>query len=224
MANVIFREEPASQFHFLYADLGGNPDYLKKKNSGPHLLFFDKMKEIMINFSRKAKPVITAAVSFSAIMFLHSWCQQSTPEERIKEFLKNMVHHAEKKNIQPLMKSLSRDYSDFQGRDKSETQNMIQGYFDKYRGIVVNLLGTRFEEVTKTQASLQTEVAFSSGAGKVLRKLLRYSTEIYRIHLKLEKKREKWMVRYAQWRYVPLDEVFPKSTEVLKKIYPDFFN
>lgn len=177
----------------------------------------------MIKILGKTKAVLFAAVSFSAIIFLHSWCQQSTPEGRVKEFLKNMVHHAEKKNIQSIIDRLCEDYSDFQGRSRSETQNMIDGYFDRYRGIVVNLLHTRFQEITPTQASLQTEVAFSSGAGKVLRKLLRYSTEIYRIRLKLEKKEEKWMVRYAEWRYVPLDEIFPKSTEVLKKIYPDLF-
>ncbi|MBS3819641.1 hypothetical protein KGY73_09095 [bacterium] len=157
------------------------------------------------------------------IIFLFPSCKPHTPEERVKEFLKNMVHHAEKKNLTPIMDRLSEDYSDFQGRNKRETQNWIEGYFDRYKGIVINLLSTRFEEINPTQASLETEVAFSSGVGKVLRKLLRYSTDIYRIHLNLVKREEKWMVCYAEWKYVPLDEIFPKSTKILKKIYPDLF-
>jgi hypothetical protein len=135
--------------------------------------------------------------------------------------MEDVGKYAEKKDMSSIMMNLADDYRDFEGRGKKETQEMINEYYERYRGIAINMLSTRIEELRSMEASIQTEVAFSSGAAKVFRKLIRYSTENYRLKIKLIKRNDRWQIRYAEWRYVTLDELFPESLSILRKIFPD---
>ncbi len=135
--------------------------------------------------------------------------------------MENVGRYAEKKDLDSIMINLADDYYDFEGRHKRETEEMINGYFERYRGIVINMLSTRIDEIYPLEASIQAEVAFSSGAAKVFRKLIRFSTENYRLKIKLKKSNDKWRIRYAEWRYVSLNELFPESLSILKKIFPN---
>jgi hypothetical protein len=157
---------------------------------------------------------------FSVVFFL-TFCQEKTDEDLIMEMMKNVGEHAEKKDMSSIMINLADDYQDFEGRGKKETQDLINKYFESYRGIAINVLSTRIEEIRSLEASMQTEVAFSSGAAKVFRKLARYSTENYRLKIKLIKRDDRWQIQYAEWTYVTLKELFPESLSILKKIFPD---
>ena len=161
---------------------------------------------------------------FSFIVFLVfflAFCKEKTDEELILELMDNAGRYAEKKDIDSIMINLSDDYSDFEGRGKSQTKNMINEYFERYRGIVIHVLSTRIDEIYPLEASIQTEVAFSSGAAKVFRKLIRFSTDNYRLKIKLMKRNDTWQIQYAEWRYVSLNELFPESLSILKKIFPN---
>ncbi len=161
---------------------------------------------------------------FSLIFFLvffFTFCQEKTDEELILEVMEDVGKYAEKKDMSSVMINLADDYHDFEGRGKKETQDMINEYYERYRGIAINVLSSRVDEIQSQEASIQTEVAFSSGAAKVFRKLIRYSTENYRLKIKLIKRNGRWQIQYAEWRYVTLNELFPESLSILKKIFPD---
>ena len=155
---------------------------------------------------------------FGMALFL-IFCAAKTDEELIIELTEDLGEFTEKKDIEGIMMMLADDYTDFQRRNRSQTRDMIQHYFDQYRGIVIHVLSTQIDEISTPQASIQTEIAMSSGAAKVLRKLVRFSTDNYRLKMKLIKREERWQIQYAEWRYVSLDELFPESLSILQKIF-----
>ncbi len=152
------------------------------------------------------------------IFFLVS-CAAKTDEELIFDLMGDIGEYAEKKDIESIMTLLADDYTDFQRRDKSQTRDMIQQYFGQYRGIVINVLSTQIDEINLPEASIRTEIAMSSGAAKVLRKVIRYSTDNYRLKMRLIKRDQRWQIKYAEWRHVSLDELFPESLSILQKLF-----
>jgi hypothetical protein len=159
-------------------------------------------------------------IIFFLAFFLTS-CQKKTDEQLILELMENVGKNAEKKDMRGIMTNLADDYRDFEGRRRKETEDLINEYFERYRGIAINILATRIDEIRSPRASIQTEVALSSGAAKVFRKLIRYSTENYRLKIKLIKRNDKWQIQYAEWRYISLDKLFPESLAILKRIFPE---
>lgn len=146
-------------------------------------------------------------------------CIQKTEEDLILEFMDEISRYAEKKDLDSIMMNLAYDYSDFEGRDKQKSKEMIDGYFRQYRGIVIHVLSTKVEEINMPEASIVSEVALSSGAAKVFRKLVKFSTENYRLNTRLIKRNEKWQIQHAEWRYVTFDELFPESLTIFNKIF-----
>ena len=157
-------------------------------------------------------------ISVLSLAFFAS-CIQKTEEDLILEFMDEISRYAEKKDLDSVMMNLAYDYSDFEGRDKQKSKEMIDGYFMQYRGIVIHVLSTQVEEINMPEASIVSEVALSSGAAKVFRKLVKLSTENYRLNIKLIKRNEKWQIRHAEWRYVTFDELFPESLTIFNKIF-----
>lgn len=146
-------------------------------------------------------------------------CVKKTEEDLILEFMERIGKYAEKKDIDSLMMNLANDYSDFEGRDKWEAKELVDGYFQQFRGIVIHMLSTRVDEINPPEAFVQSEVALSSGAAKVFRKLVRFSTENYRLNIKLVKRDEIWQIQHAEWRYITLDELYPESLTLFNKIF-----
>ncbi len=142
-------------------------------------------------------------------------------EDRIRALINEAGNYAEKKDLSGLMGLFSDDYSDFRKRDKSQTRALVQSYLNHYRSIVVHMLSTRFEEIDPLKASIQTDVAVSSGAAKAFRKLIPLSTDIYRFRFEFIRGEDRWLIRYAEWRPIGLQELFPESLAILKKIFPD---
>jgi len=161
--------------------------------------------------------IIIISVLFLAFFFIS--CGQKTDEDLILEFMERISRYAEKKDIDGIMMNLAYDYSDFEGRDKWEAKGMIDGYFKQYRGIVIHVLSTRIEEINLPEAFVQSEVALSSGAAKVFRKLVRFSTENYRLTIRLVKRDDRWQIQHAKWKYVTLDELYPESLTIFNKIF-----
>lgn len=153
-----------------------------------------------------------------SLTFFLFTCEAKTDEELIFDLMGDIGEFAEKKDIESIMKLLAVDYTDFQKRDKSRTRDMIQQYFDQYRGIVIHVLSTQIDEINLPEASIQTDIAMSSGAARVLRKVVRFSTDNYRLKMRLIKRDERWKIKYAEWRYISLDELFPESLSILQKL------
>lgn len=152
------------------------------------------------------------------IAFLFITCREKTDEEMILEMMNELGKLAEKEDINGILAHMDEDYRDFRGRRKEETRDMLQGYFDQFRGIVIHMLSTRIVERKASEAFIQTELAVSSGGARIIRRVIRVSTDNYRLNLRLAKMDSRWLIRYAEWKHITLDELFPESLAILKKI------
>lgn len=167
------------------------------------------------NFS--GRRIVIVCLLFFAFFFTS--CVKKTEEDLILELMERIGKYAEKKDIDSLMMNLASDYSDFEGRNKREAKDLMDGYFQQYRGIVIHMLSTRVDEINPPEAFVQSEVALSSGAAKVFRKLVRFSTENYRLNIKLIKRDEKWQIQHAEWMSITFDELYPESLTIFNKIF-----
>lgn len=148
-------------------------------------------------------------------------CGPKTGEDQIRGLMDEAGRYIEKKDISGLMDMLADDYSDFRNRDKDRTRDMVQSYFDQFRGIVVHLLHTKIDKIDLPEAAIQTDAALSSGAAKALRRLVPVSTDNYRFKITLIKKQGRWLITYAEWTPIGIEELFPESLTILKKLFPD---
>jgi len=147
-------------------------------------------------------------------------CAPKNDRALILALLERMGSLVEDKDTSGLLSFLDEDYKDFENRGKKETEAMVREYFREYRGIVLHILGTRIDEIRPGEASVQTEFVLSSGAAEIFRKLFRAFGDFYRFDLKLRKGGEEWRISYAQWKNIGLNELFPESLPLLKKIFP----
>jgi hypothetical protein len=161
-------------------------------------------------------------MSFLALLvFVTSCSGPKTDEELIQERVEEVGRCVEKKDLESLMGFLAQDYSDHKGRDRIQTRDMVLSYFDQFRGIVVHILSTRIDEITSPEASLQIDAAISSGRARALRKLIGVSIDNYRFKIKLIKQDNRWLIGHAEWKPIGIDELFPESLSILKKLFPD---
>jgi hypothetical protein len=170
---------------------------------------------------RQAFSIKLTNVLLLFFLFLFFTCAPKTDEDNIRELMKEAGRHIENKEIADLMDLLSDDYSDFRGRNKIQTEGMVRTYFLEFRGIVVHMLGMRIDEMDQRKATIRMDAALSSGAAKALRKLMPISTDNYRFHIRLAKTQDRWLIQYAEWKHVGIEELFPESLSLLKKIFSD---
>jgi hypothetical protein len=154
-----------------------------------------------------------------AVMFVS--CGERSEEDVILDLMDQVGDYVEKKDIDNLLMYFAEDYKDFEGRDKNQTRAMISQYFLDFHGIVSHVLSTQIEDVTAVGASIQTDVLISSGGAKLFRKLVKYAGDYYRIKAKLVKREGLWQLQYAEWTYISLEDLFPESLSILKKIFPN---
>jgi hypothetical protein len=129
--------------------------------------------------------------------------------------------YVEHKDGDSLLMYFAEDYEDFEGRNKDQTRAMVNQYFLDFRGIVSHILSTHIQDVTPTDASIQTDVLISSGGAKLFRKFVKYAGDYYRIKAKLVKREGLWQLHYAEWTLISLGDLFPESVSILKKIFPN---
>lgn len=156
-----------------------------------------------------------------AVMLGPSACKrEKTEEEKLLDYVAKIGEEVESEKLNQLVDYLDNDFEDFQGRDRSDAEALIEKYFKRYKQIAFNMLGARVLSIAGDKAEMEVEVSLSSGAAKMLRKLVKYSGECYRFKLDLVRPFGEWKIIYAEWRYMPLDQLFPESFEMLKEIFP----
>lgn len=149
-------------------------------------------------------------------------CGPPSEKQRMLRLMDGVKRAAEKKDLRGMADFLSEDYADFEGRGKKETEGLLRDYFHRYRGIVVHVLGTRFEEAGPGgETELELEVVLSSGRGETFRKLLRFSGEYYRFQIGVIKAGNLRRIRSARWGPVAAGDLFPESLAILKSLFPD---
>lgn len=162
------------------------------------------------------------AIMVTVLLVLYSWgCGGKTEEELIVETIHTIGDYAEDRDFEGIMDYISESYSDDEDRTVEEIGDLLADNIEKYRGIVVNILGTQVSELKPTSAKVETEVAFSSGAAQLFRKAVRYSGRVYRFNVDLVKENEKWRVRYASWDTVSEREMMPESRKIMKELFPN---
>jgi len=127
----------------------------------------------------------------------------------------------EKREAAGLMELVDDGYEDFEGRDKDATRALVEDHFAGRRGIVIHLLDA---EITpgpvEGEATVETDVVLSSGAGLLLRKAVRFAGEYYRFELKLRKTPEGWRVGSARWSLSSGNELSGESARLLQELFP----
>jgi hypothetical protein len=154
-------------------------------------------------------------------LFFH--CSGKSEEDLVRETLGKIGAFAENRDMEGILLYISDQYTDDDNRTLQDIEELLKQYLDRYRGIVVNVLGTKILSVKVPEAEIETEVALSSGAAKIFRKALRYSGQFYRFNVKLIKEEETWKCKTASWKNITLEELFPESFKILKKLFPNAF-
>jgi hypothetical protein len=160
------------------------------------------------------------AVMFLFIFFF-GFCEKGkSDKDLILELVESMEKLIEDQYTASILDLLTENFRDMENRAKPEMEEVLNRYFESYSGIVVNILGTHFKVLKPDQAEIQTDVSLSHGAAKMFRKIVPYSGQTYRFTIRLKKTDQKWKVFYAEWRYAYLEELFPESIKILKKLFP----
>ncbi len=165
--------------------------------------------------------VLIAGVSLFTAIFFN--CSGKSEEDLVRETVDKIGDYAESRDMDGILLYISDDYIDDENRTIDEIEELLKEYFDRYRGIVVNVLATKVLRVTVPEAEIETEVALSSGAAKIFRKAVRYAGQFYRFNLKLVKEEKTWKCKTASWKEITLEELFPESFKILKKLFPNAF-
>lgn len=165
------------------------------------------------------RPLCAFLASISIVFFTLN-CSRNDSRDVFSELMEEMVSLAEQKDITGLMLYFDQNYIDFQGRGKKETREFLFNYLNTYTNPVIHVLGTKVDNLTSGEADIQTEIAISSGAAKVFRKLVKVALDNYRLKINFVQKTEGWKVAYAEWRYLSIDELYPESYALLKKLFP----
>lgn len=146
-------------------------------------------------------PAIIGILVVAVLLFLVS-CGAPSDRELVLGTLRDLAHHAEKRDTDDILKQIAGDYQDFEGRDKDATRGLLNEYFARYRGIVINILRSQIDDISSTDAEVQCDLAFSSGAAKVFRKFAQISLDNYRLKVRMRKSGDDWLMTYAEWREI----------------------
>lgn len=169
---------------------------------------------------RPIRAAAAAAILLGAVLM--PACGRPSEESRIRGVIEQAVSRAEKRDTAALMALFAPDYADFQGRDTAGTLRLVTDHLDRYRGVVLHLLGARIGEPGPDGlVTVECEIVMSHGAAEVLRKLIRFTGEYYRFRIDLRKtEAAEWRFVYAEWESIGLDGLFPESLELLRKLFP----
>lgn len=166
------------------------------------------------------------AICFVLLFILSSFffnCSGKSEEDLLLETLDKISDYAENRDVDDILLYVSDEYTDDEDRNIEDIEELLRKYFDRYRGIVVNVLGTKVLHVTPPEAEIETDVALSSGAAKIFRKAVRYAGQFYRFNVKMVKEEKIWKCKTVSWKYITLEELFPESFKMLKELFPNAF-
>ena len=155
------------------------------------------------------------------IVFFLVSCGEKSDKMLILELMEKTGEFIEQKDAENLMLYVAEDYSDFRGRNKSETEDLVRQYFLDYQGIVTHILSTTIDEIVLGEATIRSDVLVSSGGAQLFRKFVKFTGDYYRIRARLVKRDGVWLLHYAEWEYISQDILFPDSISMLKKIFPN---
>jgi hypothetical protein len=155
------------------------------------------------------------------VLLLVYWgCSGKSEEDLIRETVNKIGDYAEERDAIGILTVIADDYSDDRERTKEDIEILLDENFDKYTGIVVNILGTKIVQINLPEAKVEIDTAFSSGAARAFRKIVRFSGHCYRFDVEMIKDIDQWKVKSASWKYISTDELTPEALKAIKEIFP----
>jgi hypothetical protein len=165
------------------------------------------------------KSIFSSLAVLILAIFLTS-CQKTDDTRNIKDTLATIVRLTENKDKDEILSYLSDDYRDFQKRGINQTAELIDYYFQHYRGIVIHLLDVSVS-IIAGEAEVEADVLLSSGPLEALRKLVGFAGSFYRFNFKFSRQDRKWKINYSSWQEIDSKSLLPGSRLILKKLFPD---
>ncbi|MBC7349558.1 MAG: hypothetical protein H5U05_06265 [Candidatus Aminicenantes bacterium] len=163
--------------------------------------------------------LLVAIFGFSLLATFDS-CRSVEEGELIKDLLARVVSLAEKKDRDRILAHLGPGYQDFEGRDVTQTGQLLDYYFKNYQGIAIHLLDI-YVDINEDQAQAGADVLLSSGPLEALRKVVGLVGVYYRFDFRLEKEGGNWKIVYGAWHEVDSRSLLPGSKVILRKIFQD---
>ncbi len=172
------------------------------------------------------KRVIFFSLLASLVLFLLfkiPGCWKKGLESEILDVINRIAECAEKRDISCIMTSISPEYSDKEGRNRNDIEELLKSYSGRFSGISVNILGTRIAHESGTVVDAVVDISVSSGMGRFFRKILRFYGKILRLNISFSKDSEKWKITGAIWEEISVNELLPGSLKMLRKLFPSVF-
>ncbi|MCP5104842.1 MAG: hypothetical protein GY950_15760 [bacterium] len=157
-------------------------------------------------------------ILLALVVLVFCGCSGKTEEDLIRETIARLGDYAEDRDVDGMLTLISSSYSDDKERAYEDIEDLLAEYLERYRGIAVNVLGTKIIEISPLAAAVETDTGFSSGAARIFRKAAGYSGYYFRFNVEFVKENEKWKVKSASWKNIEENELLPESAEKVKEL------
>ena len=146
--------------------------------------------------------------SLILVFFLASCGSGETPEEQVKQFVAAGEEAVEGRNIGDVKKLISENYSDEQGRSRSDLVAVSARYILSNKNIHVL---TRIGELNfpaEDKGMLQLYVAMTGQNVSDLDALLNMQADLYLFEMELVREDKEWKLLRADWRRASGEDFF----------------
>ena len=120
---------------------------------------------------------------------------ESEPEEELRAWVAEGIDLAGSKERRKLMGMVSRSYADARGNERGDIDKMLRGYFIRQHKIA---LLSNIEEITVYDQTA-ARIVLTVGMAGTNDGVLKFSADVYRFALELEKDGSEWKLISARW-------------------------
>ena len=151
------------------------------------------------------------------LFFSLNSCKRDNTKKEIKRVIDKAVNLIQERKKDELLDLIDEEYRDPMGRDKEAIKEIMEKPSDRYRGIIIKVLGIHFTSIEKTETRVAMDIAITNAVAQSFKKLRERFDEFYRIRLVFIKRGKNWKVKSADWGYILKEDLFKESLEILRK-------
>jgi hypothetical protein len=172
--------------------------------------------------SKGRRPCVVLGLTLAFVMMTGAAsCRPAGDEASIREMVKKLVRAAGERDTEKVLAFLAGDYEDFQARSKDATRNLVQGYFDRYRGLAVHTLSLSIEDLAPGEsAAVGLDLVLTNVVAEVFTRLADASLDLYRFRLDLRRDASGWLITGAAWKEIGPADLLPGSDAALRELFP----
>ncbi len=123
-----------------------------------------------------------------------------SPEERIKNLIKEVKQAAVERDIALIKKHIARDYRDMKGRGYDEIRSLLAYHFFRTQNLSLFVISPEITVEGERATVLMDVVMVNRRDIESLSDLIPDEFTVYRFDVKLEKRSGRWLVKAADWR------------------------